>query len=71
MPPIPKDKTTELCYQTNMEVGHMFSAVQVLKLLLLFYTGLLPFVRLKQTHLMIVMPSIGLTTKCREGKFFF
>ena len=53
------DKTTEKCYQTNPNIGLLFSMKRVLILLLYFYSGLLPYVTFKETHLEIPMPSIA------------
>lgn len=58
--------TTESCYLTNPRVGLLFSSVQFLKLYLLFYTGLLPFIKVKETHLEIPMPSVFLDEKFRS-----
>jgi len=58
--------TTELCYSTNPRVGLLFSSLQFLKLYLLFYTGLLPFVHIKESHLEIPMPSVFLNEKYRS-----
>jgi len=58
--------TTELCYSTNPRIGLLFSSLQFVKLYLLFYTGLLPFVNIKETHLEIPMPSVFLDEKFRS-----
>jgi len=58
--------TTELCYSTNPKVGLLFSSLQFFKLYLLFYTGLLPFVHIKESHLEIPMPSVFLNEKFRS-----
>lgn len=58
--------TTELCFKTNNEVGLLFDFFSLATLLLLFYTGLLPFVSLKQTHLEIPMLSVLLQEKFRK-----
>jgi len=50
-------ETTENCYDKNPDVGILFSMSRVVKLYILFYTGFLPFVSLKETHLEIPMPS--------------
>jgi len=50
--------TTEQCHKANPSVGLLFSMPRFVKLYILFYTGLLPFVPLKETHLEIPMPSI-------------
>lgn len=49
---------TERCYRSNPHMGLLLSMPRVAKLYLLFYSGLLPFVPLKETHLEIPMPSI-------------
>ena len=58
-------QTTEACYQANPNIGLLFSAPRVVKLYLLFYSGLIPFVDLKETHLEIPMPSVFLNEKYR------
>ena len=60
-------QTTEACYQANPNIGLLFSAPRVLKLYLLFYSGLLPFVDLKETHLEIPMPSVFLNDEYRAA----
>lgn len=50
--------TTELCYRTNPDIGLFFSFREFFMLLLLFFTGLLPFVSLKETHLELPMLSV-------------
>lgn len=50
--------TTERCHKAIPSVGLLFSMPRFVKLYILFYTGLLPFVPLKETHLEIPMPSI-------------
>ena len=59
--------TTEYCYQVNPNVGLLFSAFGVIKLYLLFYSGLIPFVDLKETHLEIPMPSVFLNDEYRAS----
>lgn len=44
----------------NPNVNLLFSMQRVTMLLFLMYTGLLPFVPLKETHLEIFLPSIYL-----------
>lgn len=61
-------RTTDMCYKTNPEVGLFFSLPGVLRLLLLFYTGLLPFVSIRETHLEIPLISTWLPHKL-QGKF--
>lgn len=46
------------CYQENPQIPVLFSLSRVLLLVGLFYTGLLPFVPLKEQFLEIPMPSI-------------
>ena len=53
------DKTTAKCYKTNPQIGLLFSVERVLVLLIYFYTGLLPYVTLKETHLEIPMPLLA------------
>ena len=54
------DEVTQKCYKTNPNVNLLFSMQRVTLLILLMYTGLLPFVPLKETHLEICLPSIYL-----------
>ena len=49
-------KTTDKCYETNSNIGLLFSINRVLLLLVYFYTGLLPYMTFKETHLEIPMP---------------
>ena len=53
------DKTTAKCYATNPQIGLLFSVKRVLMLLIYFYTGLLPYITLKETHLEIPMPLLA------------
>ncbi|CAE1281111.1 GDPD1_3 [Acanthosepion pharaonis] len=46
------------CYKCNPNIPLIFSLRRVLILLALYYSGLLPFVPLRETFLEIVMPSI-------------
>uniref|UniRef100_UPI003AAEDCB5 lysophospholipase D GDPD1 isoform X2 n=1 Tax=Centroberyx gerrardi TaxID=166262 RepID=UPI003AAEDCB5 len=46
------------CYKENPRIPVLFSLPRVLQLLGLFYTGLLPFIPLKEQFLEIPMPSI-------------
>ncbi|XP_029032884.1 lysophospholipase D GDPD1-like [Osmia bicornis bicornis] len=57
------DEITKKCYKMNPNVNLLFSMKRVTQLLLLLYTGLLPFVPLKETHLEIFLPSIYLRRK--------
>ncbi|KAK4316078.1 hypothetical protein Pmani_012722 [Petrolisthes manimaculis] len=52
-----KDIVTQKCYKENPNVCLLFSARRVCILLLLLYTGVLPFIPLKETHLEIFMPA--------------
>lgn len=54
-------ETTSLCYRTNPSIGLLFSAPRILLLVFLFYSGLLPFIPLRETHLEIPMLSIFLS----------
>ncbi|XP_049952587.1 lysophospholipase D GDPD1-like isoform X1 [Schistocerca serialis cubense] len=54
------DKVTRKLYSMNPRVNLLFSMKQVLLLVLLLYTGLLPFVPIKETHLEIFLPAIYL-----------
>ncbi|XP_063226259.1 lysophospholipase D GDPD1-like isoform X2 [Bacillus rossius redtenbacheri] len=54
---------TRKCYEQDPQVNLLFSMRQVLCLVMLLYTGLLPFVSLKETHLEIFLPSIYLRRK--------
>ncbi|KAK7597823.1 hypothetical protein V9T40_010048 [Parthenolecanium corni] len=49
---------TEECYKQNPNIHLLFSTRKVIIVLLYFYTGLLPFVPLKETHLEIFVPTI-------------
>ena len=44
----------------NPNIPVLFSVGGVIKLLVLFYTGLLPFIPLKESLLEVLMPSIFL-----------
>uniref|UniRef100_A0A673K0V4 GP-PDE domain-containing protein n=1 Tax=Sinocyclocheilus rhinocerous TaxID=307959 RepID=A0A673K0V4_9TELE len=52
------NKIIKKCYKENPQIPVFFSLHRVLLLLGLFYTGLLPFVPLKEQFLEIPMPSI-------------
>ncbi|XP_076183440.1 lysophospholipase D GDPD1 isoform X2 [Ptiloglossa arizonensis] len=54
------NEITKKCYETNPNVNLLFSIRRVTMLIILMYTGLLPFVPLKETHLEIFLPSIYL-----------
>ncbi|CAH0754258.1 unnamed protein product [Bemisia tabaci] len=55
-----RDEVVKKCYSLNKNINVFFSLRQVIYLILLFYSGLLPFVPLKETHLEIFLPSIYL-----------
>ena len=55
----------------NPRIGLFFSAPRMLKLLILFYTGLLPFVPLRETHFEIPMLSIFLKNNFARGNIIF
>jgi len=48
------------CYSKNPNVGRFFSKTGVMKLYFFFYTGLLPFIPIKETHLAVFLPDIYL-----------
>ncbi|XP_066593268.1 lysophospholipase D GDPD1-like isoform X2 [Prorops nasuta] len=52
------DEITQKCYKTNPNVNLLFSTKRAMLLVLWMYTGLLPFMPLKETHLEICLPSI-------------
>ncbi|XP_056612595.1 lysophospholipase D GDPD1 [Triplophysa dalaica] len=53
-----RNEIVKKCYKENPRIPLLFSLPRVLLLLGLFYTGLLPFVPLKEQFLEIPMPSI-------------
>uniref|UniRef100_A0A8C4E752 Glycerophosphodiester phosphodiesterase domain containing 1 n=1 Tax=Dicentrarchus labrax TaxID=13489 RepID=A0A8C4E752_DICLA len=53
-----RNQVVKKCYKENPRIPVLFSLPRVLQLLGLFYTGLLPFVPLKEQFLEIPMPSI-------------
>ncbi|XP_026888190.1 lysophospholipase D GDPD1 isoform X2 [Electrophorus electricus] len=61
-----RDQIVQKCYKENPRIPVLFSLSRVLLLLGMFYTGLLPFVPLKEQFLEIPMPSI--TTKLRDPR---
>ncbi|XP_015176209.1 PREDICTED: glycerophosphodiester phosphodiesterase domain-containing protein 1-like [Polistes dominula] len=65
------DEITRKCYKMNPSVNLLFSMRRVTMLLFLLYTGLLPFVPLKETHLEIFLPSIYLRRKNRSNPTIF
>ncbi|KAL6470931.1 hypothetical protein MHYP_G00195810 [Metynnis hypsauchen] len=60
------NQVVQKCYRENPQIPVLFSLPRVLLLVGLFYTGLLPFVSLKEQFLEIPMPSI--TTKLRDPR---
>ncbi|XP_026290726.1 lysophospholipase D GDPD1-like [Frankliniella occidentalis] len=58
------------CYQENPQINLLFSMRRVVELVLLFYTGLLPFVPIKESNLEIFLPAIYLRRKEDAGSFF-
>lgn len=58
------NQVVKKCYKENPRIPVLFSFPRVLQLMGLFYTGLLPFVPLKEQFLEIPMPSI--LTKMRD-----
>jgi len=55
-----KEEGSLKCYRKNPNVGRMFSKAGVIKLYLFFYTGLLPFIPIKETHFEVFLPEIYL-----------
>ncbi|XP_076041436.1 lysophospholipase D GDPD1-like isoform X1 [Oratosquilla oratoria] len=51
------DDVTKKCYKENPNICLLFSAKSVSLLLLKLYTGLLPFMSLKETHLEVFVPA--------------
>lgn len=58
------------CYQENPRINLLFSMRRVVELVLLFYTGLLPFVPIKESNLEIFLPLIYLRRKNESNKVF-
>ncbi|RXG60943.1 Glycerophosphodiester phosphodiesterase domain-containing protein 1 [Armadillidium vulgare] len=52
-----KDIITQKCYKENPNICLLFSFRRTMTLVTLMYTGLLPFIPLKETHLEIFVPS--------------
>lgn len=61
------NQVVKKCYKENPRIPVLFSFPRVLQLLGLFYTGLLPFVPLKEQFLEIPMPSILTKMKAPDG----
>lgn len=58
------------CYNENPRINLLFSMRRVVELVLLFYTGLLPFVPIKESNLEIFLPAIYLRRKKDQDTFF-
>lgn len=54
------DRITVKCYNENPNINLLFSMKRVVHLVLLLYSGLLPFYPIKETHLEIFLPSVYL-----------
>uniref|UniRef100_A0A8C2XFD8 Glycerophosphodiester phosphodiesterase domain containing 1 n=1 Tax=Cyclopterus lumpus TaxID=8103 RepID=A0A8C2XFD8_CYCLU len=63
------NKIVKKCHRENPRIPVLFSLPRVLQLLGLFYTGLLPFVPLKEQFLEIPMPSIITNLLMRKALF--
>lgn len=61
------NQVVKKCYKENPRIPVLFSFPRVLQLLGLFYTGLLPFVPLKEQFLEIPMPSILTKMRAPDG----
>lgn len=59
----------EKLYKTNPNIPLIFSMRRVAVLVFLFYTGLLPFVPIKESLLEVIMPSIILDKRNFRGDF--
>uniref|UniRef100_A0A8C0GQR0 Glycerophosphodiester phosphodiesterase domain containing 3 n=1 Tax=Chelonoidis abingdonii TaxID=106734 RepID=A0A8C0GQR0_CHEAB len=59
-----QSKILEKCRAANPDMPYIFSVQRGLLLLLLYYTGLLPFVRLPESFLQFPLPSI--INRCRR-----
>ncbi|KAL0272589.1 UNVERIFIED_CONTAM: hypothetical protein PYX00_005505 [Menopon gallinae] len=57
------NKITVKCYRENPRINLLFSMRRVIHLVLLFYSGLLPFYPIRESHLEIFLPSIYLRKK--------
>ncbi|PSN45073.1 Glycerophosphodiester phosphodiesterase domain-containing protein 1 [Blattella germanica] len=62
------DVITKKCYAENPQVNLLFSMRQVVYLVLLMYSGLLPFVPIRESNLEIFLPSIYLSVCQSEIK---
>ncbi|PVD31510.1 hypothetical protein C0Q70_06923 [Pomacea canaliculata] len=59
----------EKLYKTNPNIPLIFSLRRVVELLILFYTGLLPFVPIKESLLEVIMPTIVLDKRNFKREF--
>uniref|UniRef100_W5K9R6 Glycerophosphodiester phosphodiesterase domain containing 1 n=1 Tax=Astyanax mexicanus TaxID=7994 RepID=W5K9R6_ASTMX len=64
-----RDQVVQKCYKENPQIPVLFSLPRVLILVGLFYTGLLPFIPLKEQFLEIPMPSITTNLLMRKALF--
>ncbi|XP_064461199.1 lysophospholipase D GDPD1-like [Ornithodoros turicata] len=53
------DRVAERCYKVNPNVPMFFSAKSVVYLMILTYTGLLPFMKIKHSCLEVILPSVA------------
>ncbi|CAH1802610.1 unnamed protein product [Owenia fusiformis] len=51
-------QVTNKCYSKNPDIGILCSASECIRIVLLFYTGLLPFIPLRGQYYEMIMPSI-------------
>uniref|UniRef100_A0A8C8DVY5 Glycerophosphodiester phosphodiesterase domain containing 1 n=2 Tax=Oryzias sinensis TaxID=183150 RepID=A0A8C8DVY5_9TELE len=63
------NQVVKKCYKENPQIPVLFSLPRVLQLLALFYSGLLPFVPIKEQFLEIPMPSIITNLLMRKALF--
>uniref|UniRef100_A0A8C9TLH7 Glycerophosphodiester phosphodiesterase domain containing 1 n=1 Tax=Scleropages formosus TaxID=113540 RepID=A0A8C9TLH7_SCLFO len=64
-----RNQIVQKCYRENPSIPVLFSLQRVLLLLGLFYTGLLPFVPLREQFLEVPMPSIMMKLLMRKALF--
>ncbi|KAI0229234.1 Lysophospholipase D GDPD1 [Lamellibrachia satsuma] len=60
---------TEKCHKQDPSIPLLFSKRRVLELLLLFYTGLLPFFPIEETFYEVFMPTIFLRTQSLHHQY--
>lgn len=63
------DRITAKCYNENPNVNLLFSMKRVVHLVLLLYSGLLPFYPIKETHLEIFLPSVYLRSRSPSSSY--